>query len=112
MVVAFQLLTMQPRLVIETLQPLPKDRKCFRMIHGVLVEQTIQDVLPALQTNWEGLKQVLAEGVKQYKSKESEMNNWKVSTVASCPLLSGTLTHTTEKESYTGGAAVNVTFQS
>ena len=51
------------------------------MIHGVLVERTIQDVLPALQTNSEGLKKVLAEMVKQYKSKQNEMDNWKVRTV-------------------------------
>jgi len=64
--------------VIETLQPLPQDRKCFRLINGVLVERTVKDVLPALQTNSDGLKQVLDELVKQYKSKQDEMDNWKV----------------------------------
>lgn len=67
------------RLVIETLEPLPKERKCFRMINGVLVERTIEDVLPALKTNSEGLKKVLAELVKQYKSKQTELDSWKVS---------------------------------
>jgi prefoldin subunit 2 len=67
------------RLVTETLQPLPKDRKCFRLINGVLVERTIADVLPALNTNSDGLKQVLDELVKQYKSKQEEMDKWKVS---------------------------------
>lgn len=62
----------------ETLQPLPKDRKCFRLINGVLVERTIDDVLPALNTNSDGLKQVLDELVKQYKSKQDEMDKWKV----------------------------------
>ena len=66
------------RLVIETLDPLPKDRKCFRMINGVLVERTIEDVLPALKTNSDGLKQVLEEMLKQYKSKQSELDSWKV----------------------------------
>jgi chaperonin cofactor prefoldin len=66
------------RLVTETLQPLPKDRKCFRLINGVLVERTIEDVLPALNTNSDGLKQVLEELVKQYKGKQSEMDSWKV----------------------------------
>lgn len=66
------------RLVIETLEPLPKDRKCFRMVNGVLVERTINDVLPALKTNSDGLKQVLEEMLKQYKTKQSELDNWKV----------------------------------
>lgn len=66
------------RLVIETLDPLPKDRKCFRMVNGVLVERTINDVLPALKTNSDGLKQVLEEMLKQYKTKQSELDNWKV----------------------------------
>ncbi|KPI35587.1 putative prefoldin subunit 2 [Cyphellophora attinorum] len=65
------------KLVTETLQPLPKDRKCFRLINGVLVERTIADVLPALNTNSDGLKQVLDELVKQYKGKQDEMDKWK-----------------------------------
>jgi prefoldin subunit 2 len=67
------------RLVLETLEPLPADRKCFRMINGVLVERTVKDVVPALKTNSEGLKQVLDELVQQYKAKQDEMEVWKVS---------------------------------
>jgi prefoldin subunit 2 len=66
------------RLVLETLEPLPGDRKCFRMINGVLVERTIQDVVPALRTNAEGLKKVLDDLVKQYKAKQDELEKWKV----------------------------------
>jgi hypothetical protein len=64
--------------VLETLGPLPGDRKCFRMINGVLVERTVQDVVPALKTNAEGLKQVLDELVKQYKTKQDDLEKWKV----------------------------------
>lgn len=66
------------RLVMDTLQPLPQERKCFRLINGVLVERTIQDVLPALKTNSDGLKQVLEELLKQYRNKQEEMDKWKV----------------------------------
>jgi prefoldin subunit 2 len=66
------------RLVLETLGPLPGDRKCFRMINGVLVERTVEDVVPALKTNAEGLKQVLDELVKQYKTKQDDLEKWKV----------------------------------
>lgn len=48
------------------------------MINGVLVERTVKDVLPALQTNSDGLKKVLEELVKQYKRQQEEMEKWKV----------------------------------
>ncbi|KAI4119330.1 MAG: hypothetical protein LQ338_007290 [Usnochroma carphineum] len=70
--------TEEHKLVLETLTPLPGDRKCFRLINGVLVERTVKDVLPALQTNSDGLKKVLNELVKQYKRQQEEMDKWKV----------------------------------
>lgn len=63
------------RLVLGTLQPLVKtepDRKCYRLIGGVLVERTVKDVAPALETNYSGIKEVLETLVKTYKSKEEE----------------------------------------
>ncbi|KFA78377.1 hypothetical protein S40288_04941 [Stachybotrys chartarum IBT 40288] len=65
------------KLVLETLVPLADDRKCFRLINGVLVERTVKDVVPALKTNQEGLKKVLEDLVKQYKSKQDELDKWK-----------------------------------
>ncbi len=50
------------------------------MINGVLVERTVDDVLPALATNSDGLKKVLDELVKQYKRQQEEMEKWKVET--------------------------------
>lgn len=64
--------------MIETLDPLDADRKCFRMVNGVLVERTVKDVLPTLKTNSDGLKQVIEDMLKQYKSKQNELDNWKV----------------------------------
>ena len=49
------------------------------MINGVLVEKTVKDILPALETNSAGLKKVLDELVKQYKRQQEEMEKWKVS---------------------------------
>lgn len=49
------------------------------MVNGVLVERTVQDVLPLLKTNSEGLRSVLEDMLKQYKSKQSELDGWKVS---------------------------------
>jgi prefoldin subunit 2 len=48
------------------------------MINGVLVERTVKDVVPALRTNSEGLRKVLEDLVKQYNSKQTEMEKWKV----------------------------------
>lgn len=70
--------------MLETLEPLPGDRKCFRMINGVLVERTVKDVVPALKTNSEGLRKVLDDLVQQYKDKQEEMEKWKVRYCAGC----------------------------
>lgn len=48
------------------------------MINGILVERTVGNVLPALQTNADGLKKVLEDLVKQYRGKQDEMEKWKV----------------------------------
>lgn len=73
---------LRTRLVLETLEPLAGDRKCFRLINGVLVERTVKDVVPALKTNQEGLRKVLDDLVKQYKTKQDELDRWKVRAVA------------------------------
>ncbi|KIJ37436.1 hypothetical protein M422DRAFT_60989 [Sphaerobolus stellatus SS14] len=49
-------------------------RKCFRLIGGVLVERTVKDVVPALNTNRDGIKRVILNLAEQYKAKESEFN--------------------------------------
>ena len=40
-------------LVIDTLKEVDPSRKCFRLVGGVLVERTVKEVLPALETNKE-----------------------------------------------------------
>ncbi|RSH79910.1 uncharacterized protein EHS24_009578 [Apiotrichum porosum] len=62
-------------LVLGTLQPLVStepERACYRLIGGVLVERTVKDVVPALETNYSGIKEVLDTLVKTYKGKEEE----------------------------------------
>ena len=41
------------RLVIETLEKVEKDRRCFRLVGGVLVERQVGEVEPALVGNKE-----------------------------------------------------------
>ena len=95
------------RLVLETLSPLPADRKCFRMINGVLVERTVKDVKPALETNSEGLKKVLEELLKQYKKQQEEMEKWKVSLCFWEKIyIHSDINPCTEKEQYSGCTAI------
>lgn len=49
------------------------------MVNGVLVERTVGDVLPQLTSNAENMNKVLAELAKQYKTKQDDMEKWKVS---------------------------------
>jgi prefoldin subunit 2 len=43
------------KLVIETLTKLEPERKAFRLVGGVLVERTVEEVLPAVTQNYEGV---------------------------------------------------------
>jgi hypothetical protein len=49
------------------------------MINGVLVERTVGDVLPQLQSNSDNMNKVLVELAKQYKTKQDDMEKWKAS---------------------------------
>ncbi|CAD6579245.1 MAG: hypothetical protein TREMPRED_002434 [Tremellales sp. Tagirdzhanova-0007] len=62
-------------LVLSTLQPLLKSapsRACYRLIGGTLVQRTVIDVYPALETNYSGIKEVLDTLAKTYRGKEEE----------------------------------------
>lgn len=79
------------------------------MINGVLVERTVKDVKPALQTNSDGLKKVLEELVKQYKGLQDEMENWKVQQPPAQPeFTSIRLTSITEEEQRSSRPAVSL----
>ena len=70
------------------------------MVNGVLVERTVKDVIPALQTNSDGLKKVLDELLKQYKKQQDEMEKWKVSLIPSPNfLITAFITHSDVWES-------------
>ncbi|KAG8461718.1 hypothetical protein KFE25_001336 [Diacronema lutheri] len=60
-------------LVIDTLQPLPPERRCFRMIGEVLVERTNVEVLQAVMQNRDMLKRAMEEFAEQLKAKEREL---------------------------------------
>lgn len=43
------------KLVVDTLTKLEPGRKAFRLVGGVLVERTVEEVLPAVSQNYEGV---------------------------------------------------------
>ena len=43
------------KLVIDTLSKLEPSRKAFRLVGGVLVERVVEEVLPAVTQNYEGV---------------------------------------------------------
>ena len=58
------------RLVVESLKPLEPSRKCFRLMNGVLVQRSVEDVLPELQMNISNMEAVLNKLAETYKTKE------------------------------------------
>ncbi|XP_057374915.1 prefoldin subunit 2-like [Daphnia carinata] len=65
------------KLVIETLQNVDADRKCFRMVGGVLVERTVKEVLPALTSNRDQMTKVIEVLNTQITTKGQEINDFK-----------------------------------
>merc|ERR1712071_207387 len=65
------------KLVIETLTGVDSDRKCFRMVGGVLVERTVKEVLPALTLNRDQMVKLIEVLNKQVISKGQEINDYK-----------------------------------
>lgn len=65
------------KIVIETLQDVSPDRKCFRMVGGVLVERTVSEVLPALTNNRDQLTKVIESLNEKLVSKGKELNEYR-----------------------------------
>ncbi|KAL1491823.1 hypothetical protein ABEB36_012360 [Hypothenemus hampei] len=65
------------RLVIETLKNVNEDRKCFRLIGGILTERKVKDVLPVLITNSEKLKEYIEKLNEQITKKGQELNEYR-----------------------------------
>ncbi|KAG5677156.1 hypothetical protein PVAND_006937 [Polypedilum vanderplanki] len=63
--------------VIETLKTVSDDRKCFRLIGGVLCEQTVKETLPNLIQNKEQLEKLIENGKEQLTKKGIEINKFK-----------------------------------
>lgn len=65
------------RMVIDTLKNVNEDRRCFRLIGGVLTERKVKDVLPVLLTNQEKLKEFIEKLHEQIGKKGQEINQYR-----------------------------------
>jgi len=64
------------KLVVEALVDVNGDRKCFRMIGGVLVERTVAEVLPSLQKNKEMIAQMIETLKQQIVTKGQQITEY------------------------------------
>lgn len=64
------------KLVIETLDSVEKDRKCFRMVGGVLVERKVGEVEPALVSNRDKMAKLIETLEKQLSEKGQDINGY------------------------------------
>ncbi|XP_029436496.1 prefoldin subunit 2 [Rhinatrema bivittatum] len=64
-------------LVIDTLKEVDQNRKCYRMVGGVLVERTVKEVLPALENNKEQINKIIESLNTQLQTKGRELNEFR-----------------------------------
>lgn len=65
------------KIVLDTLKDLEGDRRCFRLIGGVLCEKTVKEVIPTLRSNKEQLSSVITTLNEQLTKKGIEINEYK-----------------------------------
>mmetsp|Transcript_25477 Transcript_25477/g.50739 ORF Transcript_25477/g.50739 Transcript_25477/m.50739 type:complete len:135 (+) Transcript_25477:117-521(+) len=64
-------------LVEKTMRPLDESRRAFRLIGDVLVERTVGEVLPSVESNRKNIDEVLGTLSIRLKEKQQEAANWK-----------------------------------
>ena len=65
------------RLVLDTMTKLEPDRRAYRLVGGILVARTVNEVLPQITANFEGIVQILEKLNDQLKMKDVERKAWK-----------------------------------
>lgn len=64
------------KLVIETLENVDKERRCFRLVGGVLVERKVGEVSPALVSNRDKISKLIETLERQLTEKGQEINGY------------------------------------
>jgi len=60
-------------LVYDAIKPLEKERKCWRLVGGVLVERTTGEIVPDLEVHIENINKMLVSYNEALKKKEKEI---------------------------------------
>ncbi|KAG2382928.1 hypothetical protein C9374_004895 [Naegleria lovaniensis] len=63
--------------VLTALRELDGDRKCYRLIGGVLAERTVKEVVPAVESNMENLENTVKKLHQDLDDKEMELSAFK-----------------------------------
>lgn len=63
-------------IVIDTLEGIDQDRKCFRMVGGVLVERTVKEVMPALVSNKDKMGKLISSLDSQLTEKGEDIASY------------------------------------
>jgi len=66
--VRIRVIILNARLVLETLHPLEEDRKCWRLLNGILIEKKKVDLEPDLKLHIQNMEAV----IKNLESKAGE----------------------------------------
>ncbi|CAO1342581.1 unnamed protein product [Diamesa serratosioi] len=94
--------------VIDTLKTVDEDRKCFRLIGGVLVEQKVVSVLPQLVENKNQLEKLIENGKEQLTKKGIEINEFKKEYNIQVKSTEETISKADEKSTASPGAKSTV----
>lgn len=65
------------RTVIDTLKNVDENRKCFRLIGGVLCERTVKEVLPQLNDSKDQLDKLISQRQEHLSAKGVEINQFR-----------------------------------
>lgn len=63
--------------MIDTLKTVDPDRKCFRLIGGVLCERTVKEVLPQLVDNKDFIEKTITLVTEDLTKKGQQINKFK-----------------------------------
>ncbi|KJP89830.1 hypothetical protein AK88_00541 [Plasmodium fragile] len=64
------------KLVLEALENVPSDRRCYRMVGEILVERTVGEIKPALVDHKNKVEQIIGECQKKLDEKNSELTKF------------------------------------
>jgi prefoldin subunit 2 len=69
------------KIVLQTLNKTPKDRRCFRMVGGALIEKNVGETVPVLDLKLSNITTTIDQLSKELRAIVEEFEKWKVCVV-------------------------------